>query len=87
MRPFKITKCKDKAVYSAKLLDKKELNLSAIARTFDVIEDTPILLLIVVDNEEVIVHRHGELMFKSCKNKEKMTNIADKIYAVGLLSA
>lgn len=81
---FRVEKCKDKVVYSAKLDSPDRLNLKEISRKFKTLQKTPILLLIEVDGCEIIVHRHGELMFKDCNDKDKIRNISKKIYATGL---
>lgn len=78
---FKIEKCRDKAVYSAKLDKPGRLDLKKIAWKFRTIQDTPIVLVIEVDGVEIIVHRHGELLFKDCTDMEKLKKIALKIYS------
>ncbi|RME54453.1 hypothetical protein D6777_03740 [Candidatus Woesearchaeota archaeon] len=80
---FKVTKCKDKAVYSAKPLKTLKLDLEKISKSFETLEKTPILLLVKIDGHEIIVHRHGELMFKDCTNINKITQISEKIYSIG----
>ena len=77
---FRIEKCRDKAVYSAKLDKPRRLDLKRIAAKFKTIQDTPIVLVVEVDGVEVIVHRHGELLFKNCNDMEKLRKIAEKIY-------
>lgn len=77
---FTINKCKDKAVYSAKLKKHSTLNLKRIAKKFETIKKTPIVLLIKIEDYEVIVHKHGELLFKNCENKKIIEKIAKKIY-------
>lgn len=80
---FKLEKCRDKGAYSAKPLKAVKLNLSAVKQHFKVLEDTPILLLIEEGGFEIIVHRHGELMFKNPGDLEKMRLIAEKVYEAG----
>ncbi len=77
---FKIEKCRDKAVYSAKLDKPGRLDLKRIAKKFNTLQDTPIVLVVEVDGCEVIVHRHGELLFKNCNDMDKLKKIAEKIY-------
>jgi hypothetical protein len=81
---FKILKCKDKAVYTTKLEKQKSLDLNNISKKFKTIQKTPILLLIEVDDCEIIVHRHAELMFKNCEDKEKIKKIAEMVYKEGI---
>ena len=73
---IKVVKCKTKAAYSAKL---GKVDLKKVRSKFDVILDTPILVVIKVDDVEVIVHGYGELLFKKCEDVPKMQKIAEKI--------
>jgi hypothetical protein len=81
---FSLAKCKTKAAYSAKLQQKGKLDLKKIKKDFEVLMETPILLVIKTDAGEVIVHSHGELLFKGCTDVETMEDISKKIYQVGL---
>ena len=58
--------------------------MSKIKEKFSVVLETPILLVIKVDDIEIIVHSYGELLFKNCEDVELMKKIADKVYEVGL---
>ncbi|MDP3733819.1 MAG: hypothetical protein Q8R37_01195 [Nanoarchaeota archaeon] len=79
-----VEKCKTKAAYSARLQQKGKLNLAQIKEKFDVILETPILLVITVDGIEIIVHNYGELLFKEGDDIEWMKQIAERIYEQGL---
>jgi len=81
---FTLTKCKTKAAYSAKLVKKNKLNLDKVAEKYEVILETPILLVINSKAGEVIVHGYGELLFKKCENIDLMKKVAEEIYSVGL---
>ena len=81
---FSLAKCKTKAAYSTKLKQKGKLNLEKIRQKFEIVMVTPILLVIKVEGLEIIVHSHGELLFKKCENVELMEKIAEKVYAIGL---
>ena len=81
---FTLGKCKTKAAYSAKLKKKGKLNLDKIKQEFEVLLETPILLVIREKKVEVIVHGYGELFFKNCENLDLMEEIAAKIYSAGL---
>jgi len=87
---FTFGKCKTRAAYSAKLKKQGKLNLEKIKRKYEVVMDTPILLVIKIDNDnkidkvEVIVHQYGELIFKNCEDVEFMEKIAREIYEGGL---
>ncbi|HLC90803.1 MAG TPA: hypothetical protein VJI15_03465 [Candidatus Nanoarchaeia archaeon] len=84
MVKYTLAKCKTKASYSAKLVQKGKLNLDAIKKQFTVKVDTPILLVISVDGIEVIVHGYGELLFKNSTDVELLEKLAKKIYEAGL---
>ena len=82
---FKITKCKTKAAYTAKPLKNVTLNLKRIKAKFETTFESPIVLVLNVDGCEVIVHNHGELIFKKCKELKTLEEIAKKIYDEGIL--
>lgn len=84
MIKYSLEKCKTKATYSAKLLQKGKLNLSKIKDKFAVVLETPILLVIRVENIEIIAHSYGELLFKNCENIGLMKVLAEKIYEQGM---
>ena len=84
MIKFSLAKCKTKAAYSAKLLQKGKLDLSKIKNKFETIMKTPILLVIKTKAGETIVHSHGEILFKKCTDTELMESIAKEIYETGL---
>ena len=84
MIKFSLAKCKTKAAHSAKLLQKGKLDLSEIKKKFATVMETPILLVIKTNTGEVIVHSHGEILFKKCTDTELMEKIAEEIYKVGL---
>ncbi len=81
---FSLAKCKTKAAYSAKLQQKGKLDLKKVQEKFEVLMKTPILLIVRTEAGEVIVHSHGELLFKGCKDTELMEETSEKIYSVGL---
>ena len=74
---FEIKKCKTKAAYSAKPLKNTKLDLNKIKKKFKVVADTPIVLVISKENAgEIIVHNHGEILFKTLEDEQKI-NYAD----------
>ncbi|MBS3166313.1 hypothetical protein J4444_04275 [Candidatus Woesearchaeota archaeon] len=81
---FSLAKCKTKAAFSAKLKNPCKLNLAKIKEKFEVVLETPILLVIKENGVEIIVHGYGELMFKNCNDTEFMEKVAKKIYEKGL---
>jgi hypothetical protein len=76
---FKIKLCKTKAAYSIKPDKRLKLDLDKIKNKFKVIVDTPLLLVIDKDGE-IIIHKHGELVFKQLKDEAKIKKIAQYIY-------
>ena len=83
---FSLAKCKTKAAFTAKLKNPKKLDLNKIKAKYEVILETPILLVIKVKNIEIIVHGHGELLFKKCEDTEWMEQTAKEIYSAGLIN-
>ncbi|MBI4981467.1 hypothetical protein HZC30_08010 [Candidatus Woesearchaeota archaeon] len=81
---FSLGKCKTKAAYSAKLNQKGRLDLAKIKTKYGAILETPILLVIKVEGIEIVVHSHGELMFKNCAQVDWMEKTAEEIYEIGL---
>ncbi len=81
---FSLGKCKTKATFSAKLTHPQKLNLDKIKKKFNVVLDTPILLVIHIRGVELIVHGYGELLFKNCEDMDLMNEIAREVYEVGL---
>ena len=85
MIKFSLAKCKTKAAYSAKLMQKGKLDLNKIKKKYETLLETPILLVIKVNGIEIIVHSHGELMFKSGEDMRWMEKIAEEIYDNSLI--
>jgi len=83
MIDFTLEKCKTKAGYSAKLKRTPRLDLQKIKKRFEIVLETPILLVLKAEGVEVIVHSYGELLFKKCEDLELMRKLAAKIYAAG----
>lgn len=81
---FSFGKCKTRAGYSARLLKQSTLNLAAIAKTFPVILETPILLVIREGDMEIVIHRYGELLFRKGDDPALMEKTAERIYRVGI---
>lgn len=81
---FSLGKCKTRAGYSAKLKKKQKLELTEIKKQFEVILETPILLVVREEGLEIIVHGYGELLFKKGDDVSLMEKIAKKIYSAGI---
>jgi len=84
MIDFTIEKCKTKAAYSAKLKKQQHLDLQKIKQNFEIVLETPILLVVKAEGVEIVVHGYGELLFKNCQDTGLMRKIAERIYGVGL---
>ena len=76
---FTIEPCKTKAAYSAKPKKKCSLDFSKL-KDFNIVLETPIATVVKIEGEEIIVHKYGELKFKTLKDKEKIKKIAEKIF-------
>lgn len=81
---FSFGKCKTKAAFKARLEQKGKLNLEKIKKKYQVILETPILLVVKIGDVEVIVHGYGELLFKRCDDAHKAEKIAEEIFLAGL---
>ncbi|MAG60729.1 hypothetical protein CL619_02975 [archaeon] len=83
---FILSKCKTKAAYSTRLkFQQYKLDLKKLVKEFEVIMETPIVLVIKVDDIELTAHNFGELLFRGCDNLELMQKIAEKVYQIGLV--
>ncbi|MFH0701341.1 MAG: hypothetical protein V2A62_02810 [Candidatus Woesearchaeota archaeon] len=82
---FTLGKCKTRAAYSAKLQQKGKLDLLKIRKRYETILETPILLVIKVNGIEIVVHSHGELMFKECEDVVFMERTSKEIYESALI--
>lgn len=78
---FIIKECTTKSSFSAKPVKKISFDFKKLKNEFEVLEDAGIILILKVDGEELIVHNHGEIVFKKLKDTEKMRIIAKKIYS------
>ncbi|MEA3430475.1 MAG: hypothetical protein U9R08_04335 [Nanoarchaeota archaeon] len=81
---YKIKPCKTKAAFSVKPDQKLRLDFNKIKERFEVILDNPIALVIKIKGVEIVVHDYGEMLFKTLKNVQQITEIVDEIYEVGL---
>lgn len=79
---FTVEYCTTKAAFRTKPLKQIKLNLDRIKKQFETIIDTPLVLL-VKEEDEIVVHKFGELLFKTIKDEEKIKRIAEKLYIAG----
>ncbi|MFH1636827.1 MAG: hypothetical protein ABIB71_00200 [Candidatus Woesearchaeota archaeon] len=77
---FRLARCKDKGAFSAKLENPRKLNFNKLRKKYKAIADTPIVMVIKAGSFDIVVHRHGELIFKNDGDKEEMREIAGEIY-------
>ena len=85
---FSLGKCKTRAGYSARLLQKGKLNLKTLKPQFTLLLEAPILLVIREQGLEIVVHQYGELLFRNGKAEDVvlMEKVARRIYEAGLES-
>lgn len=83
---YTIKRCKTKAVFEVNPHKKMKLDFDKLKKNFEVIADTPMILIISVEvdgnPEEVIVYENGSLMFKTLNDTEKVDEIVKRIYGV-----
>ena len=78
---FEIAPCKKKGGISAKPKKQIKLNLDKIKNKYEVLLDTPILIVVKhEDVGEVVIHSYGEMIFKDSRNKEKIEEFANGIF-------
>ncbi len=75
---IEIKKCQTKAGWSAK--KNVKLDLTELAKKYEVVLDSKILLVVKTECGEVVIHNYGELMFKECNDTEKIKKIAEDIF-------
>lgn len=77
-----INKCRDKGGYSVKQEKQKSLSLKSMKDNFNVIAETPIVI-VIKDKCEIIVHSYGELIFKNMEDMDYIKKMAERIYEKG----
>lgn len=77
-----INKCRDKGGYSVKQERPKSLSLKNMKDNFNVIAETPIVL-VIKGKCEIIVHSYGELIFKNMEDMDYIKKMAARIYEKG----
>ena len=82
---YEIKECKTKAAFTAKPVKNLKLDLNLIKSRFPTSFDSSILLVVNIEGEEVIIHKHGELIFKTLSDQNKINSISEAIYHESLL--
>ena len=77
---FKITRCKTKGGISVKPVTNIKPDFEKIKQRYIVLFESPVALLVKIDDCEVVVHKYGELLFKTCVDWSKLKGVAEKIY-------
>jgi hypothetical protein len=77
---FSISRCKGKGAFSVKLSKPRKLDFKKLKSAFNPLVDTPHVMVVEKDGFEVVVHKHGELLFKNCEDEKKIGKIAGEIY-------
>ncbi len=84
---FVIDECKRRAALNAVPVKKLELSFDRIAEAFPALASSRHVLVVELTERdtltEVIVHRHGKLIFKKCHDRALAKRLAEKIYKVG----
>jgi hypothetical protein len=78
---FELTLCKTGATLTVRT--NKPLSLERIKNNFGLLRDAKVTLLLEIDNEQVIVNKQGEIIFKTLRDEDKIMKIANQIYLVG----
>lgn len=79
---FEIKLCKTKSAIIVKPVRNVKLDLAKMNKSFNVIAQTSIASVLKIDNEEVVVHRYGDIYFKSLKDESLINKIAQEIYKI-----
>lgn len=79
IRKFNIKLCKSKGAYSVRLNKRASIDFNLL-RDFEVVIETPVLMVLKVDGEEIVVHKYGEIIFKSLRDEERIIKIANKVF-------
>jgi hypothetical protein len=82
---FKIKDCKTRAAVTAKPTKNVTLDLKRLQNKYKTIFVSKIVVVIEIAMEEAIVHKHGEIMFKTLQDKIKARKLATEIYDESLL--
>ena len=51
-----------------------------LVKDFEIILDTPVLVVLKVDDEDIVLHKYGEIIVKSLKDEDKIIEIAKKVF-------
>ena len=81
---FSLGKCKTRAGFSAKLLQKGMLDLDKLKKRYAVLLETPIVLVVKAEGMEIIVHHYGELLFKDGTDVSLMERVAREMYELSV---
>ncbi len=77
---LEIKPCKTRATFSVKPKKNIKLDLSRLKDKFKIRAETPIAAVIEIEGEEIIVHRYGEIRFKTLRDENKIRKISELIY-------
>ncbi len=77
---FVIQKCASQNRFIIKPNQRIELDLEQIKERYEVLTETPILLVISVDGMETIVNQHGEIIVKNGVGEEQARAITESVY-------
>lgn len=82
---FVVKECKTTAAFTAKPLERLRLDLGRLKQGYPLLFESQIAVLVLVQEEECVVHAHGEILFKQCRDMTKMEAIAAEVYDASVL--
>lgn len=80
LKMFIIKKCSTKGAFE--VVSDKKFNFDKVKKKFEIIADTPVILLVKVKDCDISCFKTGKLLIKGCKSKEKAEKIAKEFYKV-----
>lgn len=78
---FFIQKCASQDRFIIKPNQRIVLDLEQIKQEYEVLTETPILLVISMNDTETIINRHGEVIVKNCSDENKVREIVTGVYS------
>jgi len=73
--------CKTKGGIAVRPATAIKMDFIKLKSKYKIVASTP-QVIILRDEDEIIVHKYGELIFKNMKNKPIIKKIAEKIYDI-----
>lgn len=77
---FDIKLCRTKAAMSVKPVKQLRIDLSRLSKKFEIVAFTPVAAVLKIDEDDIVVHRYGEIFFKKLRDEAAISKIAQEIY-------